>query len=219
MSGQLAITPCPNAALSGQEATRRSFLQVETYHPQFHSEQQPDLFIVRMSSVDPEIIHALLWLLVIVVGFILATRLQHPLIKAYHSLLYGGAIIGLSFMFVLGLYQVRHQFGAKDRLEALGVSLFPGINHAKNASGGRAPRYVWLLDVTGNKTAVREYYLDQANRGDWNVEADKSAGIILVSKRGRLLIEYLQQSTEFELGITFKPIQTAGESGARSQGP
>jgi len=172
-----------------------------------------------MSSVDPEIIHALLWLLVIVVGFILATRLQHPLIKAYHSLLYGGAIIGLSFMFVLGLYQVRHQFGAKDRLEALGVSLFPGINHAKNASGGRAPRYVWLLDVTGNKTAVREYYLDQANRGDWNVEADKSAGIILVSKRGRLLIEYLQQSTEFELGITFKPIQTAGESGARSQGP
>lgn len=159
-----------------------------------------------MDSVDQKLLDTLLWIFAIAFLIGLFVRLKFSFWVNRNLLIGWMCFVVMGFACMVGCYQVYHQYGAKRRLQALGIEPYPGFEHAQNASGGRAPRYVWRFKVAGSRKDLVKFYTDPAHIGSWHAKMSQSGMLLLESTSG--VIEMSAFGTAqygFDLGILFKP--------------
>ncbi len=134
-----------------------------------------------MSSLNPSVLLYGVCCLVFFFLWLLGRRVE-TFEDAFDSLPAAGVAFGALLIAPFFFYYGWQQFGAKDRLEKLGLPACPAFGHAVGAQGGREPRAIWRFEAPDDPKPVLAYYQEAATRHGWKIDRRKNG--LLLEKDG-----------------------------------
>lgn len=134
-----------------------------------------------MNSVDPKGLAIGVSCLVFFVVWLLGRRVD-TLQDAFDRLPAAGLAFAALLVSPFFFYYGWQQYGAKDRLERVGLPVCPAFHHAIGAQGGREPRGIWRFEAPPDPKPVLLFYATAADRLGWKI--DRRTNGLMLEKSG-----------------------------------